>query len=128
MTRRLPIVLFLVSLAGIVPATAQQVTVVRAARMVDVTRGELVARFLAGVTGAIAFIAAASLATTIAQAHPARVLGLVLFAVTTTTDAEVEWITETIGRVFPQEWEAFATASGRAPGQRLPQRSRAAGR
>lgn len=35
------------------------------------------ARFLAGVTGAIAFIAAASLATTIAQAHPAR-LGVLM--------------------------------------------------
>ena len=36
-----------------------------------------IARFLAGVTGAIAFIAAASLATTIAQAHPAR-LGVLM--------------------------------------------------
>jgi proline iminopeptidase len=31
----------------------------------------------------------------------------------------VEWITETIGAVFPQEWEAFEAASRRKPGQRV---------
>lgn len=54
-----------------------------------------------------------------AQAHPDRVTGLVLAAVTTTTAAEVEWITESMRAVFPAEWEAFAAASGRRDGQRV---------
>ncbi|WP_458689946.1 alpha/beta fold hydrolase [Nocardia tengchongensis] len=31
----------------------------------------------------------------------------------------VEWITETVGCLFPVEWDAFRTASGAVPGQRL---------
>lgn len=30
-----------------------------------------------------------------------------------------EWISESVGRVFPEAWEAFNSASGRQPGQRL---------
>ena len=60
-----------------------------------------------------------TLALAYAQAHPRRVSELVLFAVTTTSAAEVEWITESVGRVFPREWEQFEAASGRGPGQRL---------
>ncbi|GAA1723426.1 prolyl aminopeptidase [Isoptericola hypogeus] len=60
-----------------------------------------------------------TLALAYAQAHPERVTGLGLFAVTTTSTAEVEWITESIGRVFPEEWEAFAGAVERAPGERV---------
>jgi proline iminopeptidase len=60
-----------------------------------------------------------TLALAYAQAHPERVSELILTAVTTTSAAEVEWITETIGRVFPREWEAFAAAADPAPGQRL---------
>jgi proline iminopeptidase len=60
-----------------------------------------------------------TLALAYAQAHPQRVSELVLFAVTTTSAAEVEWITESVGRVFPREWEQFEAASGRRPGQRL---------
>ncbi|HEU5433191.1 MAG TPA: prolyl aminopeptidase [Thermomicrobiales bacterium] len=60
-----------------------------------------------------------TLALAYAQSHPDRVSELILTAVTTTTAAEVEWITEAMGRVFPREWEAFATAAHRQPGQRL---------
>jgi len=45
-----------------------------------------------------------------AQAHPKRVSGLVLALVTTTSGREVEWITEGVGRIFPREWERFASA------------------
>jgi proline iminopeptidase len=51
-----------------------------------------------------------SLGLAYAQAHPARVEGLVLAAVTTTSRREVEWITGDVGRIFPQEWERFAAA------------------
>jgi proline iminopeptidase len=54
-----------------------------------------------------------------AQAHPERVSELILFAVTTTSASEVEWITEAMGRVFPREWEEFEAASHRKPGQRI---------
>ena len=60
-----------------------------------------------------------TLALAYAQSHPERVSELVLFAVTTTSAAEVEWITDTMGRVFPREWEQFAAAAHRRPGQRL---------
>jgi proline iminopeptidase len=45
-----------------------------------------------------------------AQAHPDRVAGLVLALVTTTSRREVEWITEGVGRIFPEAWERFAGA------------------
>src|ERR1700730_5281411 len=35
---------------------------------------------------------------------------LVLAFVTTTSHREVQWITENIGRVFPQEWDRFSNA------------------
>jgi proline iminopeptidase len=60
-----------------------------------------------------------TLALAYAQAHPERVTRLALFAVTTTSTAEVEWITESMGRVFPREWEEFARAVDRRPGERL---------
>jgi len=50
----------------------------------------------------------ATLALAYAQAHPDRVSGLVLMAVTTTSRAEVDWITETVGAVFPEAWDRFA--------------------
>lgn len=50
-----------------------------------------------------------TLALAYAQAHPERVLGLVLMAVTTTSRAEVDWITETVGAVFPEAWDRFAS-------------------
>lgn len=45
-----------------------------------------------------------------AQAHPNRVSALVLGFVTTTSRREVQWITEDIGRVFPEEWDCFVSA------------------
>jgi proline iminopeptidase len=68
-------------------------------------------------------VAGGSWGTTLAlaygEAHPDRVLGFVLVAVTTGSHAEIEWISESMGRVFPREWDDFAAASGRVPGQRL---------
>lgn len=45
-----------------------------------------------------------------AQAHPHRVTAMVLGFVTTTSRREVQWITEDVGRIFPREWEQFASA------------------
>jgi proline iminopeptidase len=45
-----------------------------------------------------------------ARTHPERVDGLVLAAVTTTSSREVQWVTEDVGRLFPEEWERFAGA------------------
>jgi proline iminopeptidase len=45
-----------------------------------------------------------------AQTYPLRVNALVLALVTTTSRREVEWITRDVGRIFPQEWDRFATA------------------
>ena len=49
----------------------------------------------------------ATLGLAYAQEHPAAVSAIVLFSVTTTTAAEVEWITREMGRIFPEEWERF---------------------
>ena len=46
-----------------------------------------------------------TLALAYAQAHPDRVLGIVLVAVTTTSRAEVDWITEGCGILYPEAWE-----------------------
>lgn len=40
-------------------------------------------------------------------------------AVTTTSRAEVDWITEGVGRIFPEAWQRFERASGRRPGERV---------
>jgi proline iminopeptidase len=45
-----------------------------------------------------------------AQAHPQRVAAMVLGFVTTTSRTEVRWITEDVGRIFPEEWDRFAEA------------------
>lgn len=50
-----------------------------------------------------------TLAIAYAQAHPERVEGVVLFAVTSTSRAEVDWITEGVGTVFPEAWDRLAT-------------------
>jgi len=49
-----------------------------------------------------------TLALAYAQAHPRRVAGIVLFAVTTTDRFQVEWITETVGAIFPEAWDRLA--------------------
>lgn len=60
-----------------------------------------------------------TLAIAYAHAHPSRVSELVLAAVGLTTNEYVEWITEGVGTLFPQQWERFEAASHRQPGQRL---------
>lgn len=49
-----------------------------------------------------------TLALAYAEAHPERVLGVVLFAVTTTSRREVDWITEGVGALYPEAWDEFA--------------------
>ena len=58
-----------------------------------------------------------TLALAYALDHPRRVSEVVLAAVTTTSPQEVRWITHEIGRVFPQEWAAFQTASTALDGE-----------
>lgn len=60
-----------------------------------------------------------TLALAYAQAHPRAVSELVHMATTLTTPDAVEWITETVGQLFPVEWEAFRAAADAQPGQRL---------
>lgn len=48
-----------------------------------------------------------------AQSYPERVSALVLAAVTNTSRREVEWITRDVGRIFPREWERFASVPDR---------------
>ncbi|MFJ3383543.1 alpha/beta fold hydrolase [Curtobacterium sp. NPDC090221] len=68
-------------------------------------------------------VAGVSWGTTLALAyaleHRDRVRALALLAVTTTSRDEVDWITEGIGRVFPEDWDRFERASRRAPGERV---------
>lgn len=49
-----------------------------------------------------------TLALSYAVTHPERVLGVVLVATTTTSRAEVDWITEGVGAVYPEAWDRFA--------------------
>jgi proline iminopeptidase len=42
-----------------------------------------------------------------AEQFPHHVSGVILFCVVTTTKAEVDWITKSMGRVFPEEWNRF---------------------
>lgn len=60
-----------------------------------------------------------TLALAYALAHPQRVTGLALAAVATTSRQEVEWLTEGMGHIFPEQWERFAEACGRLPGERI---------
>lgn len=41
------------------------------------------------------------------QTHPRRVTEMILVNVCTTTRREVEWITRSMGRLFPEEWDRF---------------------
>lgn len=50
-----------------------------------------------------------TLALAYALEHPDRVTELVLTAVTTGARAEIDWITEGVGRIFPEAWEEFAS-------------------
>jgi proline iminopeptidase len=44
-----------------------------------------------------------------AQAFPHRVAAIVLACVTTTSRREVQWMTHDVGRIFPEQWERFAS-------------------
>ncbi len=50
-----------------------------------------------------------TLALAYAQAFPQCVTAMILASVTTTSRREVRWITHDIGRVFPEQWDRFAT-------------------
>lgn len=60
-----------------------------------------------------------TLALAYALEHPDRVTALLLGAVSTTTDEEVAWITEDVGRLFPREHARFVAAVPREPGERV---------
>ncbi|WP_258805935.1 alpha/beta fold hydrolase [Pseudarthrobacter sp. NS4] len=60
-----------------------------------------------------------TLALAYALKHPERVLGIALVAVTTTSREEIQWITEDVGRIFPEAWAEFSKAAKAAPGERL---------
>lgn len=49
-----------------------------------------------------------TLALAYAQKHPERVRAVVLFAVTTTSRWEVDWITEGVAALYPEAWDALA--------------------
>jgi proline iminopeptidase len=42
-----------------------------------------------------------------------------LVAVTTTSRDEVDWITEGVGRIFPEAWQEFVDAAHAEPGERI---------
>ena len=44
-----------------------------------------------------------------AQRHPERVLGMVLGAVTSGSRREMQWLTRDMGRLFPEQWQDFAS-------------------
>ena len=48
-----------------------------------------------------------TLALAYAQTHPSAVTGLVLYAVTTTSQEEISWLTHEAGRFFPEEYAKF---------------------
>ncbi|HTD15091.1 MAG TPA: alpha/beta fold hydrolase, partial [Chthoniobacterales bacterium] len=60
-----------------------------------------------------------TLALAYAKEYPERVSEIVLAAVTTTSRAEVAWITETIGCIFPEAWSEFEQKGNRQAGERL---------
>lgn len=60
-----------------------------------------------------------TLALAYAEAHPDKVSELVLVAVTTTSRDEVDWVTEGVGRLFPEAWQRFERDSDRRSGERV---------
>jgi len=61
----------------------------------------------------------ATLALAYAEAHPERVTSLALGAVTTTSRADVEWITQDLRRVFPEEWSQLESSAAPRPSERV---------
>jgi len=60
-----------------------------------------------------------TLALAYALEHPDRVSEIVLTAVTTGARTELDWITEGVGRIFPEAWERFASVADQ--GERIVQ-------
>lgn len=60
-----------------------------------------------------------TLALAYALERPNRVLGIALVAVTTSSREEIQWITEDVGRIFPEEWTDFSEAAKAESGERL---------
>jgi proline iminopeptidase len=60
-----------------------------------------------------------TLALAYAEAHPDRVDGLVLLAVTSTSREEVDWITDGVSRLFPEAWARLLGAAEPRPGERV---------
>jgi len=60
-----------------------------------------------------------TLALAYAQACPEAVTALVLGAITTTSRAEVAWITEGVGAIFPEAWHRFAAEAACRDGERV---------
>lgn len=60
-----------------------------------------------------------TLALAYALKHPERVLGIALVAVTTGSREEIQWITEDVGRIFPEAWAEFSKGAKAAPGERV---------
>jgi proline iminopeptidase len=58
-----------------------------------------------------------TLGTAYAQRHPGRVSALVLFSVAVATVRNVEWITQSMGRLFPAQWAAFKAGAGGQAGR-----------
>ncbi|MDZ7729536.1 MAG: alpha/beta fold hydrolase [Dehalococcoidia bacterium] len=56
-----------------------------------------------------------TLALAYAEQHPERIAGMVLGGVTTTTREEIHWLTEGVGRFFPEAWERFHVGAGSPP-------------
>lgn len=55
-----------------------------------------------------------TLALAYAQSHPERPLGIVLMAVTTSSRFEIDWITETVGAIYPEAWDRVASHAEQA--------------
>jgi proline iminopeptidase len=58
-----------------------------------------------------------TLALAYALAHPDRVSEIVLLAVTSGSREEIEWITQDVGRIFPEAWSRLASLA--EPGERV---------
>lgn len=58
-----------------------------------------------------------TLALAYSQTYPQRVTAMVLACVTTTSHREVRWITHDAGRIFPAQWQRFASAASYDPTQ-----------
>lgn len=60
-----------------------------------------------------------TLALAYALDHPDRVIAIGLIAVTTTSRDEVDWITDGVGNMFPEDRDVFERASHRRSGERI---------